>query len=90
MADSIPDDARVGLAEEDYQFISDVAAGRRTLDEFVARYGSPARVPVVLLPPEGAAPHFYKRRPVNLCGDDRADDDDGPPNWADHPAWDVP
>jgi len=30
----------------------------------------------------GAAGHFYKRRPVHLCGDDRDDDDEGPPNYA--------
>jgi len=52
--DDIPDDAQVGLAEEDYQFISDVAAGRRTLDEFVARYGSPPRIPVRLVDPHPA------------------------------------
>jgi hypothetical protein len=35
---------------------------------------------------DGAAPHFYKRRPVHLCADGRDDDDDGPPNWGDRDA----
>jgi hypothetical protein len=51
-SDAVPDDARVGLAEEDYQFIKDVREGRRTMAELTDRYGNPPRIPVVLLPPE--------------------------------------
>ena len=38
-----------------------------------------------IVPPfdlQGAAPHFYTRRPIHLCTDDKSDDDDGPPNWS--------
>lgn len=33
------------------------------------------------MPDDSAAPHFYKRRPIHLCTDDRPADDEGPPNW---------